>query len=151
MENTKIVEGFLQAIEKNDFVKAESFVSKDFKVMGVSPDPLGTKEFLGAHRALGIGMPDFKFNYKIEREKNNVVDMKVKLTGTQTHELPAPIPGLKNIPATNKFLKMPEEPLQVTIRDNKIAVINLKQVPGGGLPGILKQLGVELPAEVLSH
>jgi hypothetical protein len=62
--------------------------------------------------------------------------------------MPAPIPGLHNIPATNKLLRMPEEKVTFTIKDNKIERVNLEQVPGGGLPGVLKQLGVEMPQEV---
>jgi hypothetical protein len=151
MGNTKIVEEFFQSIEKNDFTKAESLLSKDFKVTGVAPVPLGAKEFLGVHRAFGIGMPDFKFNYKIESEQNNIVNSKVKLTGTHTKEMPSPIPGLSNIPATNKTVRMPEEPVTIILKDNKISILHLEQVPGGGLPGVLKQIGVELPAAVYSH
>ncbi len=147
MENAKIVENFFQAIEKNDFSKAESYLSKDFKVTGVAPDPLGAKEFLGLHKAFGIGMPDFRFNYKIEKDENNIVDMNVQLTGTQTRKMPSPIPGLDEIPATNKFVKMPKEPIQISLKDNKITVLYLEKVPGGGLPGVLKQLGITVPAE----
>jgi hypothetical protein len=148
MEQNKIVESFFKAIEKSDFTAAESLVSNNCKITGVGPDGLGIKEFLGVHRAFNTGMPDFKFNYKIGNVKNNVVETKVKLTGTHFKEMPAPIPGLHNIPATNKLLRMPEEKVTFTIKDNKIERVNLEQVPGGGLPGVLKQLGVEMPQEV---
>jgi|CZKP01.1.fsa_nt_gi hypothetical protein len=148
MEQNKIVESFFNAIEKNDFTTAESYLSSNFKVTGVGPDPLGAKEFLGVHKAFNKGMPDFKFNYKIGNVKNNIVETKVKLTGTHFKEMPAPIPGLHNIPATNKTLRMPEEKVTFTIKDNKIEKLHLESVPGGGLPGVLKQLGVEIPTEV---
>ncbi|MDP4116438.1 MAG: ester cyclase [Bacteroidota bacterium] len=148
MENTRIVEDFLQAIERNDFTKAETYLARDFKVTGVAPDPLGANEFLGLHRAFNKGMPDFRFNYKIGKDKNNVVDLKVRLTGTHTKEMPAPIPGLHNITATNKSIKMPEEPIRVTIKDKKITTLHLEQVTGGGLTGLLKQIGVEMPEAV---
>ena len=148
MEQNKIVENFFKSIEKNDFTAAESYLSKNFKVTGVGPDSLGAKEYLGVHRAFNTGMPDFKFNYKIGTLKDNVVETKVKLTGTHFKEMPAPIPGLHNIPATNKTLRMPEERVTFTIKDNKIEKLLLESVPGGGLPGVLKQLGVEIPTEV---
>jgi hypothetical protein len=148
MGNEKIVEQFFREIEKNNFTVAETLVSENFEVVGVGPRPLGAREFLGAHKAMNTGMPDFKFNYKIGDVKGNVVEAKVKLTGTHFKDMPAPIPGLKTIPATNKTLRMPEERLTFTIKDNKIDKLHLESVPGGGLPGVLKQLGVEIPVDV---
>lgn len=145
MEQDRIVDSFFKAIEKNDFTAAENCLTSNFKVTGVGPEPLGAKEFLGVHRAFNTGMPDFKFNYKIGNVKDNVVETKVKLTGTHFKDMPAPIPGLQTIPATNKTLRMPEERVTFTIKDNKIDKLHLESVPGGGLPGVLKQLGVEMP------
>jgi SnoaL-like polyketide cyclase len=148
MENEKIVESFFNAIEKSDFTTAESLVSNNFKVTGVGPEALGAKEFLGVHRAFNKGMPDFRFNYKIGSVSKNIVETKVKLTGTHFKEMPSPAPGFPNIPATNKTLRMPEEKVRFTFKDNKIESLHLESVPGGGLPGVLKQLGVEMPKEV---
>jgi hypothetical protein len=148
MEQNKIVESFFKAIEKSDFTTAESLVSNNFKVTGVGPDALGIKEFLGVHRAFNTGMPDFKFNYKIGNIRNNIVETKVKLTGTHFKDMPSPAPGFPTIPATNKTLRMPEEAVTFTIKDNKIENLQLETIPGGGLPGVLKQLGVEIPKEV---
>lgn len=148
MEQNKIVESFFKAIEKSDFAAAESLASNNCKITGVGPDGLGIKEFLGVHRAFNTGMPDFKFNYKIGDVKNNIVETKVKLTGTHFKDMPAPIPGLSTIRATNKTIRMPEERVTFTIKDNKIEKLHLESVPGGGLPGVLKQLGVEIPHEV---
>lgn len=148
MKSGKIVEEFLTAIENNDFTKADNFLSKDFKVVGVGPDPLSSNEFLGVHRAFNKGMPDFRFNYKITEDKGDRVFVKVKLSGTHKNTMPSPAPGIKDIPATNKTLKMPEEPVEFTVKDNKITKMKLTHTEGGGLPGILKQLGVEMPAAV---
>jgi len=148
MENEKIAESFFNAIEKNDFTTAESYLSNNFKITGVGPEPLGAKEFLGVHRAFNKGMPDFKFNYKIGSVSKNIVETKVKLTGTHFKDMPSPAPGFPNIPATNKTLRMPEEKVRFTFKDNKIEALHIESVPGGGLPGVLKQLGVEIPKEV---
>lgn len=144
MEEKRIVEEFFQTIEKNDFLKAHLYLDDNFKVTGVAPEPLGAKEFLGVHKALGIGMPDFRFNYKIEDIRNNIVNAKVKITGTHTKEMPAPIPMVDKIPATNKKVQMPEENVRVTLKDNKISEVYLEPTPGGGILGILKQIGVDV-------
>jgi hypothetical protein len=117
-------------------------------VTGVAPVTLGANEFFGTMKALVAGIPDWKFNYKIGRESNNIIETKVKITGTHTREMPSPLPGLKNIAATNKTIRMPEEKVTFTFNNNKIINVNVEKVEGSGVPGLLKQLGVEVPTEV---
>lgn len=148
MDQKLIVEDFLRAIEKDDIKKAETLLSWNCKITGLEPDPIIPKEYLMLQHALKAGIPDLKLNHKIVREKNNVVEIKLQLTGTQTKTIPEPIPGMKEIQPTNKTLKMPEEPVQITLKENKIEEIRFEKVQGGGLQGILKQLGVEMPAEM---
>lgn len=69
----------------------------------------------------------------------------MRITGTHTKEMTAPIPGIKNIPATGKAVSMPEEEAYLTVKDGKIIRMELEKVPGGGLPGILKQIGAKIP------
>jgi hypothetical protein len=135
-------------MERNDFAKAESYASKDMSVTGVAPVTLGANEFFGTMKALVAGIPDWKFNYKIGRESNNIIETKVKITGTHTREMPSPLPGLKNIAATNRTIRMPEEKVTFTFNNNKIINVNVEKVEGSGVPGLLKQLGVEVPTEV---
>ena len=151
MENSKIVEEVLTGLERNDFTKVEPYFSNDMKVTGVTPVPLGVNEFFGTMKALVTGIPDWKFNYKIGSESKNIVEIKVKITGTQTREIPSFIPGVKNIAPSNRTIRMPEEKGTFTFNNGKIINFNSEKVAGGGVPGLLKQLGVEIPTEVHSH
>ncbi|MCX6150403.1 MAG: ester cyclase [Ignavibacteriales bacterium] len=146
MKPSEIVNEFMTAIEKNDFKKAESLVSNDMVVEGITPTPLNSTEFLGTHRALNSGLPDFRFNHKIIKETPDNVDITVRLTGTHSKDMMPPIPGLGTIRATNKQVKMPEEKIGIKVKNNKITKVNLQSVPGGGLPGLLKQIGVDIHA-----
>ena len=151
MENAKIVEEVFSGMERNDFTKAESYASKEMKVTGVAPVPLGANEFFGTMKALVTGIPDWKFNYKIGRESNNIIETKVKITGTHTREIPSPLPGVKNIAPTNRTIRMPEEKVTFTFNNNKVINVNVEKVQDGGVPGLLKQLGVEVPTEDHSY
>jgi len=42
-------------------------------------------------------------------------------------------------------VSLPEEHWRYVIRDNKIARIIIDRVPGGGITGLLHQLGVDVP------
>lgn len=145
MNPSEVVNACFSAIEKKDFTKADKLMSDRMEVNGVSPRPLSKKEFLNVHRALSSGMPDFKFHHKIFEEEGNRIGIKVRITGTHTKEMTAPIPGIKNIPATGKAVSMPEEEAYLTVKDGKIIRMELEKVPGGGLPGILKQIGAKIP------
>lgn len=148
MKAGKIVEEFLSAIENNDFQKAMRMLSPNFRVTGVAQDPIGAKEYLELHRSLNQGCPDFRFNQRIINESNDSVELRVKLTGTQTRTMPSPIPGIKEIKPTNRKIVMPEEPVVVSIHNNMIDELKLTHVEGGGITGILRQLGVEMPTEL---
>jgi predicted ester cyclase len=144
MKPSEIVVNFFKAIEGNDFKTAESLASNDFVVEGVGPSNLSLTDFLNVHRALNSGLPDFSFNHKIVKESGDQIDAKVRLTGTHKKDMQAPIPGLSTIKATNKQVRMPEENVYATVKNNKITKVRVQQTPGGGLPGLLKQIGVEL-------
>lgn len=144
MKPSDVVSAFMRAVEADDFETASKYISDNFVMEGVGPTPLGKNEFLGAHRAFNTGLPDFAFNEKIIRETGNDVEVKVQLTGHHTKDMQPPIPGLGVIKATNNHVKMPEETLSATVKDDKISRVRLQQVPGGGLPGVLKQIGVDI-------
>jgi hypothetical protein len=144
MKASEVVKDFLTAIEKNDFKKAESLASKSCMVEGVGPTNLNITEFLGVHRALNTGLPDFRFNHKITKETTDQVDVTVRLTGTHKKDMDAPIPGIGTIKATNKQVRMPEESVHFTVKNDKITNMRLQVVPEGGLPGLLKQIGVDI-------
>lgn len=145
MKASEVVNACFSALEKQDFTKAGSLLSDKLEVSDVAPEPLSKTDFLNVHRALFSGIPDFKFHHKIFKEEGNRIGVKVRITGTHNKEMRAPMPDLKNIPATGKAIKMPEEEVYLTAKEGKITRIELKQTPGGGLTGLLKQIGVTLP------
>jgi hypothetical protein len=53
--------------------------------------------------------------------------------------------GLPKIPATGKTIRLPEEQARCTVEKGKIIRVEIEANPEGGVPGILKQLGVEMP------
>jgi hypothetical protein len=144
MKPSEIVGNFINAIESNDFKTAENLTSNDFVVEGVGPSKFTRTEFLNLHRALNNGLPDFSFNHKIVKESGDQVDIRIRLTGTHKRDMQPPIPGISTIKATNKQIKMPEENVHLTVKNNKITRLRLEQIPGGGIAGLLKQIGVEL-------
>lgn len=146
MNAVETVQAVLGAIEASDWERARSLLADNFTFGGAVPEPIGPDAWLGIHRALSAAMPDFSFNARDCQEVNGTVTLEVHATGTQTRELVLPIPGLAPIPPTGKRIALPAEGCTVTLRGDKLATYTVSEVPGGGVLGMLAQLGVSLPA-----
>ena len=146
MSAMDVVKAGLAAAEGMDWKKFEGYVADDFVFSGATPQPVGKKEFVGLQIALQTAMPDWKFNAAGFKENGDKVTVDMQITGTQTKELSLPMPGFPKIPATNKKVSLPTQPGTFTVKNDKLVSLEIKDAPGGGLPGILAQLGVKMPS-----
>jgi len=145
MTKTETVKAFAAALEARDFSMAASYLAYDFVFSGPVPQPIGKQEFIAVQSAFEDAFQDWSFNSHDEVEQGDKVLSAVQITGTHTRDLVLPMPGMPPIPATNKRVSLPEEHLEFTFKGDKIASLTSDNAPGGGVPGILQQLGVPLP------
>jgi hypothetical protein len=145
MSNTDLVKSALAAFESGDAKKAESLLSDDMVFSGAVPQPIPRNEFIGLQGALVAAMPDWKFNASDYKEQGDKVTLKVHISGTHTKPLSLPPMGIQSLPPTGKRVQLPYEPLTVTIKNGKAIRIESEHVEGGGVPGMLAQLGVQMP------
>jgi len=148
MRPVYVIKEYLNSIQENDFSNAESLVTNTFRMEGWEPDSITSREYLNMMRCIVKGIPDYKFNYQNFNEKGNTVNFTINVTGTHTREIPSIISGVDSVPATNKKIKLPQQTVWVTIKDNKIDTVRFELVEGGGLLGLFKQLGVDLHLEL---
>ncbi len=142
MDAETIVRETIAAYEAGNVSRAGQYLTDDFTFSGPTPEPVGKTEFLGLMGGLLEAFPDWRFNAKNFKVQGNKVTFTTKVTGTHTDTLDTHIPGIPPVPATNKKITMPEEPNIAILRGDKIASFELTPVPGGGVAGILSQLGV---------
>src|SRR5215831_12892759 len=145
LTKTETVQAFSTALEAHDFEKAASYLSDDFVLSGPIPQPLGKHEFIAVQTAFENAFQDWSFNSHDEVEQGDKVVAAVQITGTHTHDLVLPMPGMPPIPATGKRVSLPQERITFTFKGDKIAGLTSDNVPGGGVPGVLAQIGVPLP------
>jgi len=143
MSKTETVKAFSSALESKDFDKAASYLSDDFTLTGPTPQPVGKNEFIGIQSAFILAIPDWSFNDHDVQEQGDKVTGAVQITGTHTE--PLVLSGMPPIPATGKKISLPEEHLEFTFKGDKIASLTSDNVPGGGIPGVLQQIGVQMP------
>ena len=145
MDSIDIVKSALAANEAHQIVKFADMLSDDMVFAGPVPNPVGKQEVLALMTAIGSAVPDFKFNamdFKMVGDKVSVV---FQVSGTQTGELAMPMLGLQKIPASGKHFSIPKELNTFTLKNGKISRWEAEKVPGGGMMGMLAQLGVSLP------
>ena len=65
--------------------------------------------------------------------------------GTGPFKSYLPMPGFHKFPASGKHIALPKEGITITVRNGKIARLESEVVPGGGVNGVLAQLGVPVP------
>jgi predicted ester cyclase len=143
MSNLDLARKALHAFSSGDMATMNTLMADDFQFLGVTPQPLGKPEYLGFMSAINTAFPDFKFEEVSASESGDTVTIKHHITGTQTG--PLNLPGMPSIPATGKKMRLPEETSVFTFAGSKVSKYLGEPAPDGGLPGMLKQLGVELP------
>ncbi len=145
MSATEIVKTFITALQSGDMEVAANYMSDDFVVRGWTPYPLDKAKFLATQSALLDAMPDFSYNLSDAHKAGNEVEALIQVTGTQTGDLALPMHGMPPFPATGLAVDLPQVQTRFVLKDNKVSEMNVESVPGGGLTGLLQQVGTELP------
>lgn len=142
IETTQVL---LTAIEREAWTEAASYLTNDCTFSGAVPQPISGEEWLGIHKAFAAALSNFSFHYQLSGEKGQQVYGRVQLTGKHTDDMRLPVPGLPVIPATGTEVSLPMEAIVLSFREGKVADVHIEKVQGGGLIGMLQQLGVTVP------
>ncbi len=152
MSPAELVKAFMDALEAKDFDTASSYLADDFLFSGWTPQPLDRTQFMAVMDGLKEGIPSLSYNFHTVRDVQDVqqesrVKATVQMMGTQTESFILPPLGTPPIPQMAGTISMPEEQWNYTLENGKIARIVVGHVAGGGIQGLLHQLGVDLLIE----
>ncbi len=150
MSAVDIVKDFMIALEAKDFDKVASYLSDDFVFSGWTPQPLDKDQFITVMKELKAGLPNLTYHFQAVKEvydleQEDSVKAAIQMTGTQTDGFILPPLGLPPIPQMARTVSLPEEQWSYTLQDGKIVRIMVHRVPGGGIQGLLQQLGIDVP------
>jgi hypothetical protein len=146
MNAEEITRALLAAIESGDMDTASSHLSDNFVFSGPVPEPIGGEQWLGLQKLMLAAFPDWSFNLSDVKVTGNVARTTHQVTGTHTGDLDLSPLGLPVIAATGKSVRLPVEHADLTIEGDKAVRFHVVDVSAeGGVPGILQQLGVEMP------
>src|SRR5215216_2640875 len=109
---------------------------------GVLPQPMPALEAFKLIAGLKNAFPDLKFEVEDVTVNGNQATVKTQVSGTNTGPLSLPMPGMpSNMPPTGKKASA-KDVFMVTVDGDKVSHLQVDSPPGGGLPALLAQLGV---------
>jgi hypothetical protein len=147
MNRIETVKTFITALQSGDTNVATNCMSDQFTFAGWLHEPLPRCQFLEVQSRLLDAMPDFSYNLSGAQEIGDSVWTWTQIMGTQSHDLLLPTLGVPFIQATGNAISLPQTRTSFTFEQEKIAHMMVETLLGGGLAGILQQLGRELPLE----
>ena len=146
MDPKTTVQTLLDAVQKGDFVKAKTLLTNDFQFSGPVPEPINGAQWMGMSANLKAAFPDLDYQFHVEGANGDVVKISAQLKGTHTNALDITAMNMGVIPATKKSFTNAHEHGTVTVKGDKVSAWAVEPIQGGGLMGILSQLGVKVPA-----
>jgi len=142
---TEIVKTFMTALQSGNSEVAAEQMADEFVGSGLTAQPLDKGTFLAMQSRLNDAIPDFSYNLHDLHEQDGQVDAFIHITGTNTNDLELPTFGIPVIRATGLAVDLAEVHSEYILQGGKIVEMRVEDVPGGGLPGLLQQVGKELP------
>lgn len=150
MNPRETVQALLDSVQRGDFQKARFLVSADCQFSGPVPEVLKREAWMEMNKNLKKACPNLDYHFHVDRVDGldgHLVKISAELKGTQSCILDLSPVGLGVSPATDKSFVAPREHVRVTIKDSKVASWVIEPIEGGGLMGILTQLGIPVPSK----
>jgi len=147
MEDTELVKEFCTACENGDTERLERILADGYRFHHRADDRrAGKREFIQMITRLKRAVPDLRFDVR-EIRPGEPVRGKVRLSGSHKNTLDLSTIGGPRVESTGRRFELPEEPGEWRIKNGLIQEHKVENVPGGGLAGILDQLGAKVPAQ----
>ena len=150
MSATDTVRSFINALEANETATATNVLTDNFMFSGWTPQPMNKQQFLGMISELKEGIPGLMFNLHNLDEQDDIeqgakVTGNMQIAGYQSDSFSIPTLSLPPIPQMGKSISLPVEDVTFIVQSEQVARMTVKRTPGGGMEGLLHQLGTDSP------
>jgi hypothetical protein len=145
MSNLETAKRFADLLESGDLKGLQALMADDFRAKGATRE-LNKQQTLGYLQLLFTAFPDYRFNFTDFEEKGDTLHYTAQETGTHKGILDLTSFGMPvSLPPMGKSFKLPKSVNIIRVAGDKVTYFGEEAVKGGGLAGILEQLGVKLP------
>lgn len=145
MSNPEVAKRVVDLLESRDIKMLQVFLADDFKAKGGTFE-LTKQQTLGFLKILFTAFPDHSFGFADFEEKGDLIYCTAHEAGTHQGVLDLNPLGMPiSLPPTGKSFKLPKSVFTFRTANDKLIYFGEESAEGGGLAGILAQLGVKLP------
>jgi len=145
MSNLEVAKRFADLLESKDVKGLQALLADDFRAKGGTRE-LTKQQALAYLQTFFAAFPDQSFGFADFEEKGGVIQCTGQEMGTHTGVLDLNPFGIPiSLPPTGKSFKLPKSIYTFRVAGDKVTFYGEEAVQGGGLAGILEQLGAKLP------
>ena len=144
MTKAEMIQQIMAVLESENPEQVNQYLTPDFMLKGPFPGPLGREQFLEYIKALKRAFPDWAYHFIFIREEDGD-SIRGVIQRQGTHQGDFSLPGMVTVPATGISVILPIEPIRFFFQGEMLTRLEIEDASGGGLEGILEQLGAELP------
>jgi predicted ester cyclase len=143
MDTEQIARNFVMAMILEP-EKAKGLITADAMASGGAlPQALPLSEAVKNAVPFATAFPDFKVDFDSVLVNGNEATVNLHMSGTQTGPFKVGW-GMPDVAATGKKVWV-KDAMVVTVQGDKVSKVRIDSPADGGLPGILKQLGLQMP------
>lgn len=143
MNTQNVAEKFAAIYQTLAFDELDTLFTENFIAHGTHmPAPMNQAQFVGFLTILTTACSDMNFNPRISDVSGNTFKLNWQLTGTHTDTLKLSVIGMSDFEATNRSFSLPEDVYTITVDGDKVRKIEISPVEGGGIQGVIQQLGL---------
>lgn len=145
MSNIDIAKKFAELMEAKDLKGLQEIMADDFAAKGPSLE-LNKPQVIGYLNILFTAFPDISFGLTDFEEIGDLISCDSHERGTHNGILDLNPFGMPiSLPPSGKTFTLPKGRFVFRVTDDKVTYFSEEIVEGGGLAGMLAQLGVKLP------
>ena len=142
MNNNILINEIFIYIEAGKFEKANAILADNFRTTVLGKE-VNKPVYISAYRSLRKGFPDLKLNIQSLKSEGTRATARLKMSGTNSHAIPALMKGWHEIPATHKKIDGLTMDLEITLKDDKIEEIRNANNSKGLFVSLLEHLGMD--------
>lgn len=143
MNTEQITEQLKNIYQTLTFDNLDTLFADDFIAHGSHlPAPMNQAQFIGFLQILTRACSEMDFHPYVSDINGNEFKLSWQLTAKHTGILRLSAIGMPDFEPTQRTFSLPEDVYHMTISDNKISKITINPVNGGGIQGMIQQLGL---------
>jgi hypothetical protein len=137
------IQALMDSIQKGDFAKAKTLLSKDFQFSGSVPEPVSGDTWLEMSRSMKEAFPNLDYHFHFENMYANTAQISTQLRGTQTGTLNLTDRNMGKRRGSKRSFVSAREDGKVTVEGDQVTSWIVQPAAGAGMKAILGQLGIK--------